>query len=88
MTNICVSWEFIKNKVDNEAKTLYYYLNDWNWQIYVLDGPDAYIHYIPRPDKFDKMVIDQENKTKFQLEYNDFESNYKANAVETEGLSQ
>jgi hypothetical protein len=85
MTNVYVSWEFIKEKVLG-GKTLYYHLNDWNIQLYVLDGPDAYIRYIPRPDKFNQMVIDDENKTRSEDEYNDFIENYKQNAVETEGI--
>jgi hypothetical protein len=85
MTNVYVSWDFLKEKVA-AGKTLYYHLNDWNIQLYVLDGPDAYIHYIPRPDKFDKIVIDNENKTRSENEYDDFIANYKQNAIETEGI--
>ena len=85
MTNIYVSWDFLKARVA-EGKTLYYHIGDWNIQLYVLEGPDAYIYYIPRPDKFDQMVIDDETKNKSQNCYNDFVTNYKSNAVETEGV--
>jgi hypothetical protein len=85
MTNIYVSWNFLKEKVA-AGKTLYYHLNDWNLQLYILDGTDAYIHYTPLPDKFNQMVIDDENKTQSENDYNDFNTNYKPSAVETEGV--
>jgi len=87
MSNIYMTWTQLKTKKNAEGKTLYYHQNEWNWQIYVLDGPDVYIHYIPRPDKFSEMVIDSANQTQAQADYDDFNTNYKANAIETEGVA-
>lgn len=85
MTNIYVSWEQLKNLVLS-GNTLYYALKEWNWQLYVLIGSDAYICYIPRPDRFSEMIIDDETRTKAENDFNDFNTNFKANAVETQGV--
>jgi len=84
MTNVHMSWTQLKTKMN--AYTLYFCLQGWNWQIYILIGADAFISYIPRPDKFDQMIIDEETKVIAQANYDDFDANYKATAVETEGV--
>ncbi len=81
-----MTWSQLKNKHTTESIELKYYCNTWNWQLYILDGNDVYVTYIPRPDKFNQMVIPSADQTQAQNDYDDFNDNYKADAEETKGV--
>lgn len=85
MTNIYLSWSALKSRITATNK-LYYHLGNWNWQLYTLEGTDAFIHYIPRPDRFSEMIIDSDNQAQAQSDYDDFNANYKPAGIETNGV--
>ena len=51
-----------------------------------MDGSDAYITYITRPDKFNQILIDSASQTQAQNDCDDFCDNHKTQAEETQGV--
>lgn len=85
MTNVYMNWTQIKAKKTGEELIFYYHKESVRWQIYLLDGNDAFICYLPTQETLDNPAFITDNKTGLQSDLNDFNDNFKSGATETEG---
>jgi hypothetical protein len=80
MSNIYLTWAQLKEKKEAENLTMYYADMIYRWQIFLISGSDAFICYLP------KVGIEIIGDSGIQEDAEDFENNYKPNAVETAGV--
>lgn len=85
MTNIYQTWTQLKTKHTSEGMELKYADQSSRWQIYVIDGADAYITYIPSQITLNSPTFIGD-LSGLQADLNDFNNNHKAEAQATTGV--
>ena len=87
MSNIYLSWSDLKEKHTGEGIEIKYAVISNKYQVYLIDGSDAFIAYIPTQIMLDDPNFISERKTQLQSDLNDWLTNHIANAEETDGVS-
>ena len=81
-----MEWSELKAKHIGEGLEFKYCYENGRLQIYILDGADAYICYLPTQITLDSPAFISDNKTNLQADLTDFETNHKSDATETNGV--
>lgn len=87
MTNIHISWVALRDKSVAESLGLHYAERGNRYQVYLLDGPDAHITYIPVQRTINDPNFVAANSSQEQSDLDDFEDNYKSGATQDDGVS-
>jgi len=86
MTNVYITWTALKNKASADSLTIHYAEFDQKYQIYLLDGSDACMTYLPMQKLLDNPNFVSDNSSGLQTDLDDFEDNHKSSATSTEGV--
>jgi hypothetical protein len=86
MANVQMTWSEILNKHVVEGLEFRYHEFSNRWQIYLLDGLDAYITYLPTQMILDSPTFVADDKVLLQTNLADWISNHKTSAIQTNGV--
>ncbi len=86
MTNVYMTWEQIKTKKIADELDFFYHEEGIRWQIYLLDGSDAFICYLPTQGTINAPGFICDDSSQCETDLTDFNDNYKSGATETSGV--